>query len=75
VLLVAGERRRPSVPGRVYQQMEIETGAFQRQVRLAEDVDPEHASARFANGVLTVELPVADEAPPPGRMTIVVERL
>jgi HSP20 family protein len=75
VLLVAGARRRPSVPGRVYQQMEIETGAFQRQVRLAEDVDPEHASARFANGVLTVELPVADEAPPPGRMTIVVERL
>jgi HSP20 family protein len=75
VLLVAGERRRPSVPGRVYQQMEIETGAFQRQVRLAEDVDPEHASARFANGVLTVELPVADEAPPPGRMTSVVERL
>jgi HSP20 family protein len=75
VLLVAGERRRPSVPGRVYQQMETETGAFQRQVRLAEDVDPEHASARFANGVLTVELPVADEAPPPGRMTIVVERL
>ena len=75
VLLVAGERRRPSVPGRVYQQMEIETGPFHRQVRLAEDVDPERATARFANGVLTVELPVVDGTPPPGRMTILVERV
>ncbi|MGH3001902.1 MAG: Hsp20/alpha crystallin family protein [Gaiellaceae bacterium] len=74
VLVVAGERRRPSVPGRVYQQMEIETGSFQRQVRLVEDVDPQQAHARFSNGVLTVELPVAEEPPPPGRMVIVVER-
>ena len=34
VLAIAGERKRPQVPGRVYQQMEIEYGPFQRQVRL-----------------------------------------
>jgi len=74
LLVIAGERQRPRVPGRVYQQMEIETGAFQRQVRLAEDVDPDGAHALFANGVLTVELPVSDHAPTPGRVAIVVER-
>src|SRR5437763_17123040 len=73
LLLIAGERKRPKVPGRVYQQMEIETGPFQRQVRLVEDVDPEHARARFAQGVLTIALPVADR-PPRGRIAITVEQ-
>ena len=72
VLIVAGERKRPKVPGRVYQQMEIEVGPFQRQVRLAEDVDPTHARASLEHGVLTVELPVADVAPPPGSVAIEV---
>jgi HSP20 family protein len=54
--------------------MEIEYGAFQRQVRLAEDVDPAEASATFENGVLTIVLPVADKAPPAGRFTIEVWR-
>ena len=74
LLLLAGERRRPRVLGRVYQQMEIEYGAFQRQVRLAEDVDPERASAAFENGVLTIVLPVALTAPPSGHITIEVRR-
>ena len=74
VLVVAGERKRPKVAGRVYQQMEIEVGPFQRQVRLAEDVDPAQARASLEHGVLTVELPVADVAPPPGRVTIEVWR-
>jgi HSP20 family protein len=75
LLVVAGERKRPRVPGRVYQQMEIEYGPFQRRVHLAEDVDPERAAARFEHGVLTVELPVVDTAPPQGRYRITVERL
>jgi HSP20 family protein len=75
VLVVAGERKRPQAPGRVYQQMEIEYGPFQRQVRLAEDVDPEQAQARFERGVLTVELPVVEKAPKTGRYRITVERL
>jgi HSP20 family protein len=73
VLLVSGERKRPKVPGRVYQQMEIESGPFQRQVRLVEDVDPERARATFDNGVLTIELPVV-EHPRTGRIVITVER-
>ncbi len=72
LLVLAGERKRPRVPGRVYQQMEIEYGAFHRQVRLAEDVDPERATAAFENGVLTIVLPVAATAPPSGRFTIEV---
>lgn len=74
VLIIAGERKRPKVQGRVYQQMEIEVGPFQRQVRLGEDVDPAGARARLELGVLTIELPVADEAPPPGQVLIEVWR-
>lgn len=73
VLLIAGERKRPKVPGRVYQQMEIESGAFQRQVRLVEDIDPERARATFDNGVLTIELPVVEQ-PHTGHVVITVER-
>jgi HSP20 family protein len=74
LLVVAGERARPRVAGRVYQQMEIEYGPFRRQVRLGEDVDPEQATARFANGVLTIELPTALHEPRRGRYSIQVER-
>jgi HSP20 family protein len=73
VLAIAGERTRPKVPGRVYQQMEIEYGTFERQVRLVEDVDPEHARASFELGVLTIELPVVEQPLPVGRVAIVVE--
>jgi HSP20 family protein len=75
LLAVTGERKRPRVPGRVYQQMEIEYGPFQRQVHLAEDVDPKRASARFEHGVLTVELPVVEQAPAQGRYRITVEKI
>ncbi len=74
LLVVAGERRRPHVDGRTYQQMEIEYGAFQRQVRLAEDVDPSRSAARYEQGVLTIVLPIVERRPPTGRVTIVVER-
>jgi HSP20 family protein len=73
VLVIAGERRRPQVKGRVYQQMEIEYGPFQRQVHLTEDVDPEGAVARFDQGLLTIELPVAEKAPR-GRVSIEISR-
>jgi HSP20 family protein len=73
LLVVAGERKRPPAPGRVYQQMEIEYGPFERQVRLAEDVDADRARARLERGILTIELPVAEKAPPTGRYRIAVE--
>ena len=72
VLAIAGERKRPKVPGRVYQQMEIETGAFHRRVRLVEDVDPGQAEATLENGVLTIVLPVVDHATE-GRRAIKVD--
>ena len=71
VLMISGERKRPKVPGRVYQQMEIESGPFERQVRLVEDIDPERARASLENGVLTIELPVAP-LPHTGRIVITV---
>jgi len=61
------------VQGRVYQQMEIESGPFQRQVRLVEDIDPEGARASLENGVLTIELPVVEQ-PHTGRIVIAVTR-
>ena len=74
-LVVSGERTRPEAAGRVYQQMEIEYGPFRRQVRLAEDVDPERAQACFERGILTVTLPVTDAATVNrGRVAIEVER-
>jgi len=74
LLVLAGERKRPRVPGRVYQQMEIEYGTFHRQVRLAEDVDPDRATAALEHGGLTIVLPVVATAPTSGRATIEVHR-
>src|SRR5262249_50546889 len=75
-LVVSGDRPRPKVGGGVYQQMEIEYGPFRRVVRLPEDVDPECAKAEFDRGMVTVTLPVTEQAPAPssGRVTILVER-
>ena len=76
-LAVSGDRPRPKVEGRVYQQMEIEYGPFRRLVRLPEDVDPEGASAQFERGMVTVTLPVVEQALPAGtggRVTIEVRR-
>jgi HSP20 family protein len=58
-LVVAGTRERPQVTGARYHQMEIEYGAFERQIELAEDVDTSRASARYDAGMLHIELPLA----------------
>jgi HSP20 family protein len=71
VLVVAGERRRPSISGR-YRQLEIEYGPFQRRIPLEEPVDTAAASARYENGVLTVVLPIAPSRPKRERVAIVV---
>ena len=62
-LLVAGERPRPSTKsaGRLYQQMELDYGAFQRRIQLPQPVDVEGASAHYERGLLTVELPLAPQ--------------
>jgi HSP20 family protein len=58
-LVVSGQRRRPRVPGRHYQQMELDYGPFQRQIALTDDVDTAGAHASYERGLLTVVLPVA----------------
>jgi HSP20 family protein len=59
-LILAGSRggQRPQ-EGDVYQQVEIERGPFRRTVELGADVQAERARARYEDGMLTVELPLA----------------
>ena len=73
-LLVGGARERPQVPGARYQQMEIEYGAFRRQIDLGEDVDPAQATARYEHGMLRIVLPRAPRAPQRATIPIQVER-
>jgi HSP20 family protein len=74
-LVIRGERLRPKAEGRHYEQVEIEYGPFQRRVRLAENVDPDRAHARYERGFLTITLPVAEKPPAPGgRVSIEVHR-
>ena len=63
-LVISGERRARDPEGRVYQQIEIESGPFQREIQLGADVVAEEARARYEDGILRVEIPLApaDEA-------------
>ncbi len=59
-LILAGTRRgRPRPEGDVYQQVEIERGPFRRTVELGADVAPSRPRARYEDGMLRVELPLA----------------
>jgi len=71
VLVVAGERHRPPLSGR-YRQLEIEYGPFQRRIQLDEPVDPAAASARYEQGMLTVELPIAPKPQEADRVLITI---
>jgi HSP20 family protein len=58
-LILSGQRGPASVEGAVYQQVEIERGYFRRVVELGAEVRAEEASARYEDGMLRVELPLA----------------
>jgi HSP20 family protein len=58
-LVLSGSRAPQGGEDRVYQQLEIEHGPFRRVVSLGADVDAEAADARYEDGILTVELPLA----------------
>ena len=58
-LLIAGERRPTEAGGRLYQQVEIESGPFRRVVELGADVVADKAGASYVDGVLRVEIPLA----------------
>jgi len=57
-LVVSGERVVQRTEGRVYQQVEIETGGFRRVIELGADVVAEQAQASYDDGILRVELPL-----------------
>lgn len=69
-LIVAGERPVQETEGRVYQQLEIEAGAFRRIVELGADVAAEEARATYEDGILRVELPLRRADPATHRVPI-----
>jgi HSP20 family protein len=57
-LTVRGERKdRQHHLSRLYHQMEICCGLFQRSVTLPKEVDPQRASATYSDGILAIVLP------------------
>ncbi len=58
-LILSGRRDSPAVEGDVYQQVEIERGSFRRVIELGTDVVADAARARYEDGMLHVELPLA----------------
>lgn len=59
-IVVRGERRFSGGEGRVYQQVEMDYGPFERRVRLMVDVEPDSTSATYEAGVLEVRLTLID---------------
>jgi HSP20 family protein len=57
-LTIGGERPLQETEGRVYQQIEIQSGPFRRVVDLSADVVAQAARATYEDGVLRVELPL-----------------
>src|SRR3954447_24305550 len=58
-LVIAGVRRAQEAEGRLYQQIEIAHGPFKRVVELSTEVDAERAAATYDDGVLRIEIPLA----------------
>jgi HSP20 family protein len=60
-LVIPGERRpTQEAGGRLYQQIEIEHGPFRRIVELGADVVADDATASYVDGILQVEIPLAE---------------
>jgi HSP20 family protein len=58
-LVIAGERRAQEAEGRLYQQIEIAHGPFRRVIELSADVEASEASATYEDGVLRIDIPLA----------------
>lgn len=64
VLTVRAQRTAPSVDGATWLSRERSSGAYVRKLRLGDGIDTEGIAADYANGVLTVTLPVSEKAKP-----------
>lgn len=71
-LVILGQRPVRETEGRVYQRVEIPTGAFRRRIELGADVVAEGATATFEDGILRVELPLRTRAQ--GARRVPIER-
>ena len=69
-LVITGERKARDTEGRVYQQIEIEHGPFIREIQLGTDVDAEQARATYEDGILRIELPLAQASEEPRQVPI-----
>lgn len=59
-LVISGERTHGEETGRLYQQIEIEHGRFRRVIELGADVVADAANATYEDGLLRIELPLAE---------------
>ena len=64
VLTATAERSWPRKESQQVVASERPQGQFSRQVFLGESLDPENVEARYDQGVLTVTIPVAEQAKP-----------
>lgn len=64
VLTVKAERKPTTGEGAEVQVCERPTGVFSRQLFLGEALDTEHIEASYDAGVLTLRIPVAEQAKP-----------
>ena len=65
VLTVKAERRSPEVSEDVEMQVaERPLGAFSRQLFLGETLDADRIEANYDSGVLTLRIPIAEQAKP-----------
>jgi len=63
-LTVRAERRRPQTEGAELLINERPAGVFTRQMFLGEGLDTDALEARYDDGVLTIRVPVAEQAKP-----------
>ena len=64
-LILRGERKPENLgEGVSYHRKERASGTFQRSLTLPTSVEPDEVKANFADGVLTITLPVAQAAQP-----------
>jgi len=65
VLTISGEKKASTdVKDDQYHHIERRYGSFSRSFSLPQTVDPNKVSAEYKNGVLTVKLPLREEAKP-----------
>lgn len=65
VLTISGEKKASGeVKDEHYRHVERRYGSFRRSFSLPQTVDPNKVSAEYKNGVLTVKIPLREEAKP-----------